>query len=167
MVLQLRLIIYHIFHKYSFPTFTFTFSFMARLTWNRKFASVKIMSSPRSKPSNDPRTFQIHSYFSKNSLKLVYSIHTFEKWVKYSKRSRKMMISSENPYVNKILYMNSLWKRFSTKTRRNNNFHQNVTSVGKKLEKRTNGNTTVDKESIVEIIKAVFKEEFQKQQHDI
>ena len=77
------------------------------------------------------------------------------------------MISSENPYVNKILYMNSLWKRFSTKTRRNNNFHQNVTSVGKKLEKRTNGNTTVDKESIVEIIKAVFKEEFQKQQHDI
>ena len=78
-----------------------------------------------------------------------------------------MMISSENPYVNKILYMNSLWKRFSTKTRRNNNFHQNVTSVGKKLEKRTNGNTTVDKESIVELIKAVFKEEFQKQQHDI
>ena len=77
------------------------------------------------------------------------------------------MISSENPYVNKILYMNSLWKRFSTKTRRNNNFHQNVTSVGKKLEKRTNGNTTVDKESIVELIKAVFKEEFQKQQHDI
>ena len=78
-----------------------------------------------------------------------------------------MMISSENPYVNKILYMNSLWKRFSTKTRRNNNFHQNVTSVGKKLEKRTNGNTTVDKEGIVELIKAVFKEEFQKQQHDI
>ena len=77
------------------------------------------------------------------------------------------MISSENPYVNKILYMNSLWKRFSTKTRRNNNFHQNVTSVGKKLEKRTNGNTAVDKESIVELIKAVFKEEFQKQQHDI
>ena len=77
------------------------------------------------------------------------------------------MISSENPYVNKILYMNSLWKRFSTKTRRNNNFNQNVTSVGKKLEKRTNGNTTVDKESIVELIKAVFKEEFQKQQHDI
>lgn len=77
------------------------------------------------------------------------------------------MMSSENPYVNKILYMNSLWKRFSTKTRRNNNFHQNVTSVGKKLEKRTNGNTTVDKESIVELIKAVFKEEFQKQQHDI
>ena len=77
------------------------------------------------------------------------------------------MISSENPYVNKILYMNSLWKRFSTKTRRSNNFHQNVTSVGKKLEKRTNGNTTVDKESIVELIKAVFKEEFQKQQHDI
>ena len=77
------------------------------------------------------------------------------------------MISSENPYVNKILYMNSLWKRFSTKTRRNNNFHQNVTQVGKKLEKRTNGNTTVDKESIVELIKAVFKEEFQKQQHDI
>ena len=76
-------------------------------------------------------------------------------------------MSSENPYVNKILYMNSLWKRFSTKTRRNNNFHQNVTSVGKKLEKRTNGNTTVDKESIVELIKAVFKEEFQKQQHDI
>ena len=77
------------------------------------------------------------------------------------------MISSENPYVNKILYMNSLWKRFSTKTRRNNNFHENVTSVGEKLEKRTNGNTTVDKESIVELIKAVFKEEFQKQQHDI
>ena len=63
--------------------------------------------------------------------------------------------------------MNSLWKRFSTKTRRNNNFHQNVTSVGKKLEKRTNVNKTVDKESFAELIKAVFKEEFQKQQQDI
>ena len=31
----------------------------------------------------------------------------------------------------------------------------------------TNGNTTLDKEIIVELIKAVFKGEFQKQQKDI
>ena len=48
------------------------------------------------------------------------------------------------------------------KAKRNENFHQNVASVGKKLQKSTNGNTTWDQESIVKLIKAVFKEEFQK-----
>ena len=53
------------------------------------------------------------------------------------------------------------------KARRKNNFYQNVASAGKKRQKSTNGNTTLDKESIFELIKAVFKEEFERQQQDI
>lgn len=53
------------------------------------------------------------------------------------------------------------------KARRKNNFYQNVASVGKKRQKSTNGNTTLDKESIFDLIKAVFKEEFERQQQDI
>ena len=53
------------------------------------------------------------------------------------------------------------------KTKRNTNFHQNMASGGKKLQKSTNGNTTLDKDSIVELTKEVFQEEFQKQQQDI
>ena len=41
-----------------------------------------------------------------------------------------------------------------------------MASVGKKLQKSTNGNTTLDKESIVELIKAMSKKEFLKQQQD-
>ena len=52
---------------------------------------------------------------------------------------------------------------------RNNIFNQNMVSVGKKLQKSTNGNTTLNKESIVGLIKAVFFliKEFQKQQQEI
>ena len=42
-----------------------------------------------------------------------------------------------------------------------------MASGGKKLQKSTNWNTTSDKESTVELIKAVFKDEFQKQQQDM
>ena len=49
------------------------------------------------------------------------------------------------------------------KARRKNNFYQNVASVGKKRQKSTNGNTTLDKESIFKLIKALFKEEFERQ----
>ena len=51
----------------------------------------------------------------------------------------------------------------------NNIFNQNMVSVGKKLQKSTNGNTTLNKESIVGLIKAVFFliKEFQKQQQEI
>ena len=42
-----------------------------------------------------------------------------------------------------------------------------MASFGKKPQKSTNGNTTLDKESIFELIKAMFKEEFQKQRQDI
>ena len=41
-----------------------------------------------------------------------------------------------------------------------------MTSNGKKLQKSTSGNTTLDKESIVELMKTVF-EEFAKQQQQI
>ena len=39
-----------------------------------------------------------------------------------------------------------------------------MTSNGKKLQKSVNGNTALDKESIVELMKTVFEEEFAKQQ---
>ena len=42
-----------------------------------------------------------------------------------------------------------------------------MASAGKKIRKSTNGNSTLDKKRIVELIKAVFKEEFLKQQLDI
>ena len=42
-----------------------------------------------------------------------------------------------------------------------------MASAGKKIQKSTNGNSTLDKKRIVELIKAVFKEEFLKQQLDI
>ena len=42
-----------------------------------------------------------------------------------------------------------------------------MASFGKKPQKSTNGNTALDKESIFELIKAMFKEEFQKQRLDI
>ena len=44
-----------------------------------------------------------------------------------------------------------------------------MVSVGKKLQKSTNGNTTLNKENIVGLIKAVFFliKEFQKQQQEI
>ena len=45
--------------------------------------------------------------------------------------------------------------------------NQNSTSVRKKLQKDTNGNTTLDKESFIELIKAAFMEEFEKQQKEI
>ena len=42
-----------------------------------------------------------------------------------------------------------------------------MTSDGKKLQKSANGNTTLDKKSIVELMKTVFEEEFPKQQQQI
>ena len=42
-----------------------------------------------------------------------------------------------------------------------------MTSNGKKLQKSTSGNTALDKESIVELMKTVFEEEFAKQQQQI
>ena len=42
-----------------------------------------------------------------------------------------------------------------------------MTSNGKKLQKSASGNTALDKESIVELMKTVFEEEFAKQQHQI
>ena len=39
-----------------------------------------------------------------------------------------------------------------------------MTLNGKKLQKSVNGNTALDKESIVELMKTVFEEEFPKQQ---
>ena len=42
-----------------------------------------------------------------------------------------------------------------------------MTSNGKKLQKSANGNTARDKESIVELMKTAFEEEFAKQQHQI
>ena len=42
-----------------------------------------------------------------------------------------------------------------------------MTSNGKKLQKNTNGNTTLDKESIVELMKTTFEGEFAKQQQQI
>lgn len=41
-----------------------------------------------------------------------------------------------------------------------NNFHQNMASVGKKLQKSINLNTKLDKEITVELIKAMFKKNF-------
>ena len=42
-----------------------------------------------------------------------------------------------------------------------------MTSNGKKLQKSVSGNTTLDKESIVELMKTVFEEESAKQQQQI
>ena len=42
-----------------------------------------------------------------------------------------------------------------------------MASVGKKRQKSTNGDTTLDKRSIVELIKVVFKEECLKQQLNV
>ena len=42
-----------------------------------------------------------------------------------------------------------------------------MTSNGKKLQKSASGNTALDKESIVELMKTVFEEEFAKQQQQI
>ena len=42
-----------------------------------------------------------------------------------------------------------------------------MTSNGKKLQKSTSGNTALDKESIVELMKTVFEEEFAKHQQQI
>ena len=42
-----------------------------------------------------------------------------------------------------------------------------MTSNGKMLQKKASGNTALDKESIVELMKTVFKEEFAKQQQQI
>ena len=42
-----------------------------------------------------------------------------------------------------------------------------MASVGKKRQKSTNGNTTLDKRSIVQLIKIVFKEECLKQQLNV
>ena len=39
-----------------------------------------------------------------------------------------------------------------------------MTSNGKKLQKSASGNTALDKQSIVELMKTVFEEEFAKQQ---
>ena len=71
--------------------------------------------------------------------------------------------------VFRLTYLNVVKERtrFKTKTRRNNNFHQSMASVGKKRQKSTNGNTTLDKRSIVQLIKIVFKEECLKQQLNV
>ena len=42
-----------------------------------------------------------------------------------------------------------------------------MTSNGKKLQKKASSNTALDKESIAELMKTVFEEEFAKQQHQI
>ena len=42
-----------------------------------------------------------------------------------------------------------------------------MTSNGKKLQKNASGNTALDKESIAELIKTVFEEEFAKQRQQI
>ena len=42
-----------------------------------------------------------------------------------------------------------------------------MTSNGKMLQKKASGKTALDKESIVELMKTVFKEEFAKQQQQI
>ena len=42
-----------------------------------------------------------------------------------------------------------------------------MTSNGRKLQKSASGNTALDKESIVELMKAVFEEELAKQQQQI
>ena len=42
-----------------------------------------------------------------------------------------------------------------------------MTSNGKKLQKSAGGNTALDKESIVELMKTVFEEEFAKQQQQM
>ena len=42
-----------------------------------------------------------------------------------------------------------------------------MASVGKKRQKSTNGDTTLDKRSIVELMKVVFKEECLKQQPNV
>ena len=42
-----------------------------------------------------------------------------------------------------------------------------MTSNGKKLQKSASGNTTLDKESIAELMKTVFEEEFAKQPQQI
>ena len=42
-----------------------------------------------------------------------------------------------------------------------------MTSNGKKLQKSAGGNTALDKESVVELMKTVFEEEFAKQQQQI
>ena len=42
-----------------------------------------------------------------------------------------------------------------------------MTPNGKKLQKNPSGNTALDKESIVELIKILFEEEFAKQQQQI
>ena len=42
-----------------------------------------------------------------------------------------------------------------------------MTSNGKKLQKSASGNTVLDKESIVKLMKTVFEEEFLKQQQQI
>ena len=42
-----------------------------------------------------------------------------------------------------------------------------MTSNGKKLQKTASRNTALDKESIVELMKKVFEEEFAKQQQQI
>ena len=42
-----------------------------------------------------------------------------------------------------------------------------MTTNGKKLQKSANGNTVLDKESIAELMKTVFEEEFVKQQQQI
>ena len=55
-----------------------------------------------------------------------------------------------------------MWTRFAKKTKGNN-----MTSNGKKLQKSAGGNTALDKESIVELMKTVFEEEFAKQQQQI
>ena len=42
-----------------------------------------------------------------------------------------------------------------------------MTSIRKGLQKTTNRNTTLDKESTAQLIKAVFEEEFEEQQLEI
>ena len=42
-----------------------------------------------------------------------------------------------------------------------------MTSNGKKLQKSASGNTALDKESIAELMKTVFEEEFAKQQQQM
>lgn len=46
--------------------------------------------------------------------------------------------------------------------RKKQKFNNNIASVAMKFQKNTNRNTALDKETIVELMKAVLKEEFEK-----
>ena len=109
-------------------------------------------------------TFQKHSLHGifKNS-------YTFLHFLRVCRNAVAQCGASDWNSVFRLTYLNVVKERtrFKTKTRGNNNFHQSMASVGKKRQKSTNGDTTLDKRSIVELIKVVFKEECLKQQPNV